>query len=50
MSKHKLILGSANFSSGYGIKKSKGLNIDKINSIYDILKKNKINFVDSAFS
>jgi len=50
MFKQKLILGSANFSSGYGIKKSKGLNIDKINSIYDILKKNKINFVDSAFS
>ena len=49
MANKKIILGTATFASGYGIKKNKGLSIKKINEIYSILKKNRIDSIDTAF-
>ena len=36
--KKKIILGTANFAKGYGIRKSKGLNIQQINKINETYK------------
>ena len=48
--KIKLVLGTANFSPGYGIQGGYGLNYKQINKISMILKKYKVNFIDTAFS
>ena len=45
-----LVLGSANFTSGYGLRSSKGFTITQLNLISDILKKNNIKFIDTAYS
>lgn len=50
MLKKKFVLGSANFSKGYGIKKGKGISLLQLNKIAQVLKKNNINFVDTALS
>ena len=46
----KIVLGSANFFSGYGIRKSKGITVKELNKIYKILVNNNINLIDTAFS
>ena len=50
MLKKKFVLGSANFSKGYGIKKGKGISLLQLNKIAQVLKNNNINFVDTALS
>jgi aryl-alcohol dehydrogenase-like predicted oxidoreductase len=50
MFKKKIVLGSANFSSGYGLRKSKGISVKDLNKIYKILIRNNINSIDTAFS
>ena len=50
MLKSKIVLGSANFSKGYGIKKSKGITLSELNKIARELKKNYIETIDTALS
>lgn len=50
MFKKKFVIGSANFSKGYGIKKGKGISLIQLNKIAEVLKKNNFNLIDSAFS
>ena len=50
MFKKRIVLGSANFFSGYGIRKSKGITVKELNKIYKILISNNINLIDTAFS
>ena len=49
MINRKLILGTASFASGYGIKKNKGLSVKKINKIYNVLRNSRIDSIDTAF-
>lgn len=48
--KKKIILGTANFAKGYGIRKSKGLNLQQINKINETISRNYINEIDTAHS
>ena len=48
--KSKLILGTANFSPGYGINNSNGLNVRMINSLNKVMKNNNIKELDAAYS
>ena len=48
--KSKLILGTANFSAGYGIGNSNGLNIKMINSLIRVMTNNNIKEIDTAYS
>ncbi len=50
MGKEKFSLGTANFAKAYGIENGKGLSSSKINKIFNILKKNKLRNIDTAFS
>lgn len=50
MFKSKIVLGSANFSKGYGIKRSKGISLIELNKIARELKKNYIETIDTALS
>ena len=49
MINRKLILGTASFASGYGIKKNKDLSVKKINKIYNVLRNRRIDSIDTAF-
>ena len=46
----KLIFGTANLSKPYGINSQKIQNHNSIKNIIEFLKKEKINFVDTAYS
>ena len=46
----KLILGSANFSKGYGIDKKNFFDTSKNNQLISFCNKNKIKFIDTAYS
>lgn len=47
----KIIIGTAQFGSNYGITNKKGkIKPNKINEILDYLKKNKIKFIDTAMN
>ena len=48
--KSKIILGTANFSTGYGIGNSNGLNLKVINSLNKVMTNNKIKEIDTAYS
>lgn len=48
--KTKIILGTANFVKGYGIRKSKGLDLRQINNLNKVTSKNFINEIDTAYS
>ena len=49
--KNKIILGTAQFGMNYGISNSKGkINFIEIIKILDLLKKKKLNFLDTASS
>ena len=50
MGRGKFSLGTANFAKAYGIKNGNGLSSSKINKIFNILKKNKLRNIDTAFS
>ena len=47
---NKLCFGTANFAKGYGINKSKGYNQKKIKNIFNLLKRNKIKYIDTAIN
>ena len=46
----KIVLGTANFNQKYGIYNSKIKNIKEIKEILTFLKKNKVLYIDTAFS
>ena len=49
--KKKLIIGTANFGSNYGVNyRKQNLNYKKISEIIKIIKINKINYIDTARS
>lgn len=45
-----LIIGTANFSNKYGVFKNNELNLKQINSIFNIINKKKITYIDTAIS
>ena len=47
---NKLCFGTANFAKGYGINKGKGYNQKEIKNIFNLLKKNKIKYIDTAIN
>jgi len=46
----KILFGTANFTAGYGVLKSRGYNDEKVSQMFKILKKNKIQDIDTAIS
>lgn len=46
----ELVLGTANFMPNYGIQGGDGLSYVQINKIYKLLKKNNVNYIDTAIS
>jgi aryl-alcohol dehydrogenase-like predicted oxidoreductase len=50
MTNNKLCFGTANFVKNYGINKSEGYNQKKIKIILNLLKQNKIKYIDTAIN
>lgn len=48
MINNKLCFGTANFVKEYGINKSKGYKLEKIKTTLNLLKRNKIKYIDTA--
>lgn len=50
MTNNKLCFGTANFVKNYGINKSEGYNQKKVKIILNLLKQNKIKYIDTAIN
>ena len=48
MLEKKFVLGSANFSKGYGIKRGKGISLLQLNKIAQVLKNNNHTYQSKA--